>query len=205
MKRVDLPFPGKYIYQDTNAQAVSGIAAALQNAVINAHDDAPRNVIELGSGCGIISIMLALQRPSWSITGIEIQAHLHNLALQNATLCEVPVSFLLEDIRTCKASPKADIILSNPPWQSAGSGILSPHESKNISRVELLCTMMELMQSLKRNLHQNGDAWLIYPHSREKDLQTAADKTFLDIKDILTAPDLKAHIICHLRHKGIEP
>lgn len=205
MKRVDLPFPGRYIYQDTNAQAVSGIAAALQSAVIKAHDDAPRNVIELGSGCGIISIMLALQRPRWSITGIEIQVHLHELALQNAIICEVPISFLHEDIRTFSAPLKAEIILSNPPWQRSGSGILTPHESRIISRVELLCTMMELMHSLKRNLHPEGDAWLIYPRSREKDLQTAADKTFLDIKDILTAPDLKAHIICHLRHKGIEP
>ncbi|MDP3114979.1 MAG: methyltransferase [Candidatus Cloacimonadaceae bacterium] len=203
MIRVDLPFAGKYLDQDKDAQAVSSVAAALQSAVIQGCDESPRRVLEFGSGCGIVSIMLALQRPLWQITGIEIQTPLHKLALQNAARCEVSVSLINSDIRTFTADEKADLIVSNPPWQKSGSGILSPFDSKNISRFEIRCTMEELLESVKRNLHPSGSAYLIYPRDREKDLQITANKTFLDINDSLAAADLKNHIICHIRHKGM--
>jgi len=199
---VDLPIAGYHIYQDRSAQGVSQAAVALQEAALQLFPETLLRVLELGSGCGIVCIMLALRRPAWKISGIEIQPHLAKLARGNASLCALDIFFRQDDIRTFEAKEKFGLILSNPPWLKAGSGIPSKDPAREISRRELLCTLEDIAECVQRNLSPEGSALLLYPSVRLPELNTAVEKSLLDIIDTLPAAGLKEHMICHIRHKG---
>lgn len=176
---VALPFEGKQIMQDKDAQGVSVASAALVDYALQSFEDAPLCVLDLGCGCGIVSIMCALSRPQWQVQGIDIQRELIELAIANAASCELDISFCHRDLR--EHSGKYDLILANPPWQKAGTGLLSPHLSKNLSRVELSCTMRELCQAIERCLRPGGTAIVIYPEARIKEFEQHLRETSLDI------------------------
>ncbi|MCD8480329.1 MAG: methyltransferase [Candidatus Cloacimonetes bacterium] len=108
-----LPFEGKQIMQDRDAQGVSVASAALVDYALQSFEDAPLCVLDLGCGCGIVSIMCALSRPQWQVQGIDIQKELIELAIANAASCELDISFCHQDLR--EHSGKYDLILANPP------------------------------------------------------------------------------------------
>ncbi|MDD2597127.1 MAG: methyltransferase [Candidatus Cloacimonetes bacterium] len=179
IRELQLPFPGKVIRQDTLAQGVSLASALLYEAAIQHLADLPSSVADFGCGCGIVSIMCALARPRWQIQGIDIQENLIELARSNAAACKLDIRFLHQDIR--KHENAYDLILANPPWQKKGGGLLSPHQSKNLSRVEISCNMQDLLSSFERCLKPGGCAIVIYPESRLADLINALANTSLDI------------------------
>jgi tRNA1Val (adenine37-N6)-methyltransferase len=174
----------------------------LQETALSHYPDENLRVLELGSGCGIVSIMLALQRPEWSIEAIEIQPELHRLAVENGSRCRVRVRWQEADLRTFQASEPFDLIISNPPWLKAAGGRPSPNSAREFSRRELLCTMEDVFACVKRNLAPKGEALLLYPASRLDGMADTAAKTFLDIFDVLPPDGLKDQIICRIRHKG---
>jgi tRNA1Val (adenine37-N6)-methyltransferase len=158
---------------------VSLASALLVEYALDCFDNAPLSVLDMGCGCGIVSIMCALSRPKWQILGIDIQSELIELALANAASCELDISFRQEDLRAHSGS--YDLILANPPWQKAGSGMLSPHMTKNLSRVELSCTMQDLLEAIRRCLQPGASAIVIYPETRIDELEQVARETSLDI------------------------
>ena len=159
-------------------------------------------MLDLGSGCGIVAIMLALQRPDWRVTGLEIQDHLVELAQRNSDECGTQIDWLCNDLKAYFAEEPFDLIVANPPWQKPGSGLLSPHQSKSISRVELLCSLADVLGCVWRNLSPNGTALLLYPSERSEDIRRGAEKSLLDIISLLPATGLQNHVVCHVRHKG---
>lgn len=193
---------GHWIWQDVHAQPVSHASFALQNTALQSHPQQRIRVLELGSGCGIVSIMLALQRPQWQIDAVEIQPELCHIAAENALQCAVPVTFLNADLTTYTAEQPYDLIVANPPWLKKDSGIYSPWDSRNISRFELACSMPDIINCLKRNMAERGSSILLYPINRMEDLTAAAQETLLDIKADFPVAGLKDHVICHLRHQG---
>jgi tRNA1(Val) A37 N6-methylase TrmN6 len=199
---VDLDERGHYIWQDVNSQPVSQASDTLQKAALEfAGEQCPR-VLELGSGNGIVSIMLALQRPHWKIDAIEIQPGLHALAVKNAALCNVRVNFMPFDLRDYDSGQKYDLIVSNPPWQKHGTGRQSNYPSRNISRHEISCAVPDVLNCAKRNLHPAGALILIYPGNREGEIRSQAENSLLDIISVSPAAELKEQKIFYIRHKG---
>ncbi len=184
------------------SQAVSNASYALQLAAMELTKEDSINVLELGSGCGIVSLMLALQRPLWQITGIEIQAELQELSANNALLCGANTQFVQADLRTYCSPKPFDLILSNPPWQKVDSGRYSHYQSRNISRFELLCTLKDVLDCIQRNMSNDGDALLLYPLNRLEDIKSACAKTLLDIISLSPVTALSEHVMCHIRHRG---
>ena len=196
-----MPFPGKFIYQYSDAQGVSSDAALLQETAIKRFPVDQLDVLELGAGCGIISIMLALQKPTWQITGLEIQESLVELSRENAQLCGVDISFHHQDLREYQEDGY-DLIVANPPWMPLGSGLPSPNAMRRISRQEETCTMRDVMQTLQRCLKPGGNALLLYPISRIEDVRIEALQSSLDIIAELSFPESPKIMIFHLSQRG---
>lgn len=179
---MDLPFTGKHIYQDLHSQSVSSAAAFLSSYIIENFAAEESRVLDLGCGCGIISIMICLCRPRWKVQGIDLQTELIQIARENARLCELEISFEVGDLRDYHSLEQFDLIVSNPPWQKAGTGLLSPHHSKNLSSFELTCELNDVLCAIQRNLRPGGGkAILIYPQERSEEIGEAIQQSGLDI------------------------
>ena len=196
-----MPIDGKYIYQYPEAQGVSSDASLLQAIAIQRFPAEELSVLELGSGSGIMSIMLALQKPSWHITGIDIQEALVELARENAALCDVSLDILHQDLRDYE-DMKYDLIVSNPPWMPVGTGLASPNPMRQVSRHEHSCTMADIFAVTTRCLKPGGAALLLYPVSRINELRSLALQSSLDIIAELMFTELPKIVVIHLFQRG---
>jgi tRNA1(Val) A37 N6-methylase TrmN6 len=181
LKPVLLPF-GKTIYQTDQGQAVSSDNVYLTELILQNENEQPINAMDLGCGNGILTLMLAHYRPDWKVSGIEIQPHLVDLARKNAQMIQaVNVAIYQHDLRLWDNQEKYDLIFSNPPYYQRNSGRISPVSEKAISRHEILCTMSDILNFIKKYLRNTGRAYLIYPLERESDMQKFSKKVDLII------------------------
>lgn len=199
MKQVELPF-GKTIYQSDVGQSITTDTKFVVDTILNETADNPKSVLELGSGNGIISIMLAHYRICWQITGIDIQPHLVDLANKNSLLAEVNAAFLPFDLKTYNS--KFDLVIANPPFYEINKGKISPNEERAVSRHEVECTMIDVLKCAKRNMKEK--AFIIYPGSRFEELKKNVKKVDLKIaaKFILNAENSKDNGLSMLAGKS---
>ena len=198
---VQLPF-GKTIFQTRGGHSITSDSAFLVETVSEQISQENINLLELGSGNGIISIMLSHYHPKWKILGIEIQRHLVKLSQDNAKLSETSSTFTERDLRTFTSSQKYDLIISNPPYFSKDKGRMSPIVERAISRHEITCNMLDIMECVKRNLKKDGSAFVLYPQNREQELYNFAKKVDLKArkKFVLDSEKKKNKIIVELVH-----
>ncbi len=202
---VELPF-GEKIFQSKQGQSISSDTEFFLDTVLSEiQRQIPKlEVLELGSGNGIISIMLSHYRPNWEITGLEIQSHLVQLASENSKLAKVKVNFVQGDLREKKFAPaNFDLIISNPPYYPKNKGKISPSEERAISRTEILCTMQDIIKSIKYYLKNDGKAFVIYPISRLDEILINTKKVDLNIHRKIISNKIKKQekVIVELVHK----
>ncbi|MGC8892644.1 MAG: tRNA1(Val) (adenine(37)-N6)-methyltransferase [Candidatus Saccharicenans sp.] len=140
-------------------------------------------IIELGTGCGIISLLLSV-KPFRHIVALEIQSAMADLARRNVMLnnLEGRVTIIQKDFRQYQPYRKFDIIFSNPPYIRKNSGFLSPSEEKNIAKHEIYCTLEEILTWTKNWLKETGSAYFIFPYNRREEFEEEVKKQELKIK-----------------------
>ena len=178
---VELPYGNYKILQEKKGQSVSSDTAFFIETINNDTDLSIANVLDIGSGNGIISIMLALTNPEWNFTCIEIQRELAELCIKNTELLSSRFCTVCENLKDFRIDRKFDVIVTNPPFYKKGTGRLSPSESRNISRFELYSTMEDVIQCIKQNLSATGKAFVMYPDLRDVEFRELCDKEMLKI------------------------
>ncbi|MCF7857912.1 MAG: methyltransferase [Candidatus Cloacimonetes bacterium] len=176
-----LPF-NKTIYQTIHGQSVTTDTAFIVKTIRDQVIKEELTMLELGSGNGIISIMLAHYNPKWEIEGIEIQKHLVELSRDNAKLTDTMPVFMEADLREYRPPEKYDLIVSNPPYFPSRKGRSSPNKERAISRHEITCKMPDVLENIKYNLKKTGSAFILYPSVRWKDIKIYAKKVDLKPK-----------------------
>ncbi|MFA5498011.1 MAG: methyltransferase [Candidatus Cloacimonadia bacterium] len=177
LRPVKLPFDGVTIHQNIESQAVSTDTEMLYNAVKEEYLDRikeSKRVLELGTGNGVLAIMLALTFKKWDITALEVQIPMYKLAVENAKAAGVEVDLRLGDLKRFPEpdeDAKYDVILSNPPYFKLGNGRISNNLSKLIARYEILCTMEDVLSLLQRALNEKGKGFVLYPVSRAEEIE----------------------------------
>ena len=128
-------------------------------------------VVDLGTGCGIVPLLLALQQPVAQIYGIEIQESLVSMARRNilANGFSHLINIVQADLRHLHGevlgSP-ASIVVSNPPYRKLRSGRLNLSFEKAIARHELLANLGDVVRAAAKLLPQKGRLAIIYPARR---------------------------------------
>jgi tRNA1Val (adenine37-N6)-methyltransferase len=139
-------------------------------------------VLEIGTGTGIISLMLAQRFPEAKITAIDINpaaAHLAQSNFQSSPFAERLKAFC-EDANNFEAE-KFDHILSNPPYFTD----LQNKQSKDfIARQQACLSYQQLLQNAQRLLKAGGDFWVILPHTDAQDFETLAQQQALFLQEI---------------------
>ena len=132
-------------------------------------------ILELGTGCGIIAMMLAFRFPEIHMVGVEIQKDLADLAKKNVQENGLSsrVRILQGDLRTIQPATiggAADIVVSNPPYRKLQSGRLNPNLQKAVARHEIEASLSDVAAAASRTLKIGGRLLAIYPIERLVDM-----------------------------------
>ena len=152
-------------------------------------------VLDLGSGCGTLGVLLCAKDSGCNVTGVEVSANAHKAAQSNAA--NNNLSARLKSICADMAAVadfitpgSFDVCVSNPPYFSAGPKSQSlPRE-----RSEESCDMDTLFRSAAWSLRYGGDFFLIHRPERLAELFSCACTHKLEPKRL-----------CLLRHKEDGP
>ena len=159
------------------AQPVSGYRYSLDAILLAAlpHPKAGQSLLDLGTGCGIIPLILAFRHDEVVITGIEVQPELARLAAMNASNngLQDRVRIIHEDLRRLSldmVDGPVDWVISNPPYRRAASGRINPNSQRALARHEINVNLQQLINAAKRLLKTGGRFAIIYPGERAVDL-----------------------------------
>lgn len=164
----DKIFKGKItIFQYQKGYRFSVDAILLANFV---YDLPEQTYLELGSGSGVISIILAAMGVHTTIHGIEIQRDLHKLSLKNISQNGFSnIEIIHDNLKNLKKHfppGKLDMIFSNPPYRRSRTGRLNTHSEKAIARHEIETTVLDIAKMANYLLKPYGRLKLIYPTER---------------------------------------
>jgi tRNA1Val (adenine37-N6)-methyltransferase len=130
-------------------------------------------VTDLGTGCGIIPLILLLTKPVGHVHGMEIQDKLARQAVRNALLngFSSRMDIIRGDIRYPPIAPSsADVVVCNPPYREKDSGRINPDQQRAIARHEILASLDDILDTARRILRTGGRLAMIYPADRLVDL-----------------------------------
>jgi len=190
-KLVKLPYRDLEIYQQEKGNTITSDTEFLVKTILRQTTglaDSPVEVLELGTGNGIISIMLYLERNKWQITGVEVQIPLFTMALANKKKTGTSIEFMLADIRQISrylCHKKYDLVIANPPFYIPGKGKMSHNLGKTLSRWEILCNLEEVIKGVKDTLKPAGTAFLLYPANRRYEIELNAANRGLSVKEVV--------------------
>jgi len=127
--------------------------------------------LELGTGNGVIAVILARKFKELEIVALEVQKELAELAKKNAELNGVSerMRVLEMDVKECHRHLEAqgfDLVVCNPPYFPKGHGRLSLHTQEVLARHEVLGTIEDFLRASSYLLKYGGRCYYIYPPER---------------------------------------
>lgn len=144
-------------------------------------------IIDLGTGSGIIPLLLFGRRKGLSIYGVEIQKDLADMARRSVELNKLQddVTIIQEDLRNLKKifkNQQFDVVVSNPPYISLGHGKINPLSSRAIARHEIKGDLEDIISVSNYLLKNKGRIYLIYKSTKLVKLITALKKYSIEPK-----------------------
>ena len=143
--------------------------------------------IDLGTGTGIIPILLEAKYEGEHYTGLEIQDEMADMAARSVALnhLEEKVSIVKGDIKEASrlfGAASFDVVTSNPPYMNDALGLKNPDLPKAISRHEVLCTLDDVTREAARLLRPGGRFYMVHRPHRLIEIITALTKYKLEPK-----------------------
>ena len=146
-------------------------------------------MVDLGTGCGVIPVLLGFRHPRIRLVGVEIQDALARFALRNALENKMAdrIQVLAKDmldVSLADIGGPADLIVSNPPYRKLDSGRINADAQRAVARHELKIDLDQLLATARRLLRKSGRFVVIYPSARTIDLLAAMRALALEPKSL---------------------
>lgn len=153
------------------------------------------SVLDLGSGCGTLGLLLCSEYANCSVTGVELSEEAHRMALKNAEANSVAnrLTSICADLRTISTFIKPgsfSCCISNPPYFSAGP----KSTTHSLARRDDMCSMDALIAAAAWALKFGGDFFVVHRPERLAELFACASNHQLEPKRL-----------CLLRHRTDGP
>lgn len=144
-------------------------------------------VLDLGTGTGILPLLLSAKTEAVHIVGIEIQPESAALAERNVSLNHLDerISIVKGDLRNASeifGKASFDVAVSNPPYMIGGHGIVNPAGAKAIARHEILCTFADVAEQAAAVLRTGGRFYLVHRPFRLAELMGTLSRFGLEPK-----------------------
>jgi tRNA1(Val) A37 N6-methylase TrmN6 len=124
-------------------------------------------VLDLGTGTGIIPILLEAKTKGQHFTGLEIQRESAEMARRSVALngLEKKVDIVEGDIKetsTIFGGASFDVVTTNPPYMTEHHGLQNPEAPKAIARHELKCTLEDVIRESAKVLKSGGRFYMVH-------------------------------------------
>ena len=168
--------PGRFCF-GMDAVLLSGFATAGKGD----------KLLDLGTGTGILPILLSAKTEAAELTGLEIQPESADMADRSVRLNGIGdrVKIVRGDIKEAdKLFPLSsmDVITCNPPYMIGEHGLTNPESPKAIARHEIECTFEDVARVTERILKPNGHFYLVHRPFRLSEILCTLTKYHLEPK-----------------------
>lgn len=183
-ERLDDLQNGCFIIQDPekfcfgmDAVLLSGFAKIKKN----------ENVLDMGTGTGIIPILLKSKTAGRHFTGLEIQEECAEMAERSVRYnhMEEDVSIVQGDIKEAAGifgAASFHVVTCNPPYMIGQHGLTNPHMPKAIARHEVLCTLEDVVSQASKLLTDRGRFYMVHRPFRLVEIMNVLTKYHLEPK-----------------------
>lgn len=167
----DLQFEGLKIIQNPNGFCFGVDAVLLSNFV---KVKQKHKMVDLGTGTGIIPILVAGKSRVSQIIGVEIQEEVADMAQRSVALNRLEDRIKIENVdmrEICSIIGKNnfDVVTSNPPYMHS-NGMINPNDKKAISRHGIMCDLEDVIKTASDLLKPNGKFFMVNRTQRLVDI-----------------------------------
>jgi len=132
-------------------------------------------VLDLGTGTGIISILLCGKTDLSKIIGVEVQEEVYDMARRSVLLNNLENKFEvinknILDLNKIFGKNSFDVIVTNPPYKKKNTGIINESEKKIISRHEITADLEDFIKVSKDLLKDKGEFYMVHRPERLVDI-----------------------------------
>lgn len=125
------------------------------------------HVLDLGTGTGIIPILLSAKTQGEHFIGLEIQEESADMARRSVAYngLEKKIEIVTGDIKEAGdlfARASFDVVTSNPPYMNASHGLKNPEDAKAIARHEVKCTLEDVIREGTKVLRPGGRFYMVH-------------------------------------------
>ena len=182
----DLQIKGYQIIQNPE-KFCFGMDAILLSSFVHCRKGA--KVLDMGTGTGIIPILLAAKTPAGKIDALEIQEESADMAGRSVTLngLNEKINIITGDIKEASSilEPVSyDIVTTNPPYMNDNHGLKNPDLPKAIARHEVLCTLEDVIREGAKVLKPSGHFFMVHRPFRLAEIITTLKKYKLEPKGL---------------------
>lgn len=180
----DLQRNGYRIIQDPG-RFCFGMDAVLLSGFANAHKTDV--LLDMGTGTGIIPILMEARYSCEHLTGLEIQEDSADMARRSVELNHLQdkIDIITGDIKeagTLFPPASFDCITCNPPYMIGEHGLTNPEEPKAIARHEVLCTLEDVVRNAAKLLKPGGHFYMVHRPFRLSEIMTTMSQYKLEPK-----------------------
>lgn len=182
----DLHRNGYMLIQDPK-RFCFGIDAVLLSGFARAEKGS--KVLDLGTGTGVIPILMEAKNEDAHFTALEIQEESAEMASRSVALngLEEKIDIVCGDIKEADKLFKAasfDVITTNPPYMNDGGGIKNDYGPKTIARHEVLCSLDDIARVSSKLLKFGGKLFMVHRPHRLTDIMCTLREHKLEPKVI---------------------
>ena len=144
-------------------------------------------VLDMGTGTGIIPILLEAKTEGHHFTGLEIQPESADMARRSVALngLEDKIAIVTGDIKEASrifGGASFDVVTCNPPYMEGNHGLKNPEDAKAIARHEVLCNLEDVIREAAAVLKPGGQLYMVHRPRRLVDIITLMTKYKIEPK-----------------------
>ena len=148
---------------------------------------AGEKVLDLGTGTGIIPILLEAKTKGKHFTGLEIQPESADMAMRSVAYnkLEEKIAIVNGDIKEATklfGTASFDVVTTNPPYMNDNHGLKNPELPMAIARHEVLCSLEDVIREGAKVLKENGRFYMVHRPFRLVEIFTLMTKYRLEPK-----------------------
>ena len=205
----DLQYKGLKIIQNTKGFCFGIDSVILSDFAKNIKKGS--KVVDLGTGTGIIGLLLCKKTELKEIVGVEIQKEVAEMVNRSIKLNKLEDKFKILNTDINKIfedklleKNKFDVVVMNPPYKEKGTGKINEVDSKIISRHEVKATLSDFIKVASNLLKDKGEIYIVHKPERMPDIIQKMRENKIEPKEIKTVYSNKKTEASLILIKGIK-